>query len=443
MRDRFITWGTLDGARRLFTFELEAEDAHIIRRVLPPEGSSEAMMQTVINAWVQHTTIEYPAGTTRERIPFAATGSIVPEGAEVEDKLLVAGAEREWPFAVVSSLMSRQFRSELEELRDVVNGLEAFDDNLYERIKATWAKIQNEVNEKALLYEHLGPLRTLSDEMFARMKKLRRGKERERNVESKGVKTEFLAELAQAQTQLEEKRDLRKLFNALRDIQNRVNKASMSRGDRDALRKRLDELFKATKSEINATGADAGVLSSKRAGLESRLKGLEGAISRMRYSVERDNKDMWYEGQRADRANNQLAEQLAMAKLTMLGDKAKSKAARLDDMLATEADLRKKLAKLIAAEERAQAKRKESLAPSDAALVGSTDEGKAQQAKRSKTRSRDGDPGEASGRKNRRDRGPRGPVSPKIIKDAAAVLGAVANVGAKDSEGLAGEPPSQ
>ncbi len=430
MRDRFITWGTLDEARRLFTFELEAEDAHIIRRTLPAEGSSEAMMQTVINAWMQHTTIDFPEGTTRERIPFAATGSIVPEGAEVEDKVLVASAEREWPFAVVSSLMSRQFRGELEELRDVVDGLEAFDDNLYERIKATWAKIQNEVSEKALLHEHLGSLRTLSDEMFARMKQLRRGENRQRNNESKGVKKEYVAELAQAQTQLEEKRDLRKLFNQLRNIQDRLNKASMSREDRDALRKRLDELFKATKSEINATGANAGVLSSKRAGLESRLKGLEGAIHRMRYSVERDNKDMWYEGQRADRANNQLAEQLAMAKLTMIGDKAKSKAARLDDMLATEAELRKKLTKLIDAEERAQAKRKEQVAPSHAALVGSTDEGKAKQAKRAKTRPRDGEGMEGSGDdRQRRDRGPRGPVSFKMVKDAAAVLGAVAKVG--------------
>ena len=418
MRDRFITWGTLEDARRLFTFELEAEDAQIIRRVLPAEGSSEEMMQTVINAWMQHTTIQYPEGTHTERIPFAATGSIVPEGADVEDKMLVAGAEREWPFAVVSSLMSRQFRGELEELRDMVNALEKFDGTMFERLKGAWDKIQGEVTNKALLHEHLGPLRKLSDEMFATMKRLRRGESRERQGESKGVKKEFVAELAQAQTQLEEKADLRKLFKTLRNIQDRINAASMSRGDRDALRKRLDELFKATKSEINATGADAGLLSQKRARLESRLKGLEGAISRMRYSVERDNKDMYYENRRADLANNQLAEQLAMAKLTMIGDKAKSKAARLDDMLATEADLRKQLDKLIKAEERAQAKRKEQLAPSDAALVGSSDNQTALRAKRQKTKQRGG---EERGNK----RHPRGPVSFKMVKDAAAVLSAL------------------
>ncbi len=415
MRDRFITWGTSDGARRLFTFELEAEEAHIIRRTLPAADSSEEMMQTVINAWMQHTTIEFPEGTHKERIPFAATGTIVPEGADIEDKVLVASAEREWPFAVLSSLMSRQFRGELEELREAVNLLDAFDDGMYERIKTTWNKIQVEVSNKALLYEHLGPLRTLSDEMFARMKQLRRGERNERQSASKDVKNEYTAELAQAQTQLEEKRDLRKLFNILRNIQDRVNKAALSRSDRDTLRKRLDELFKATKSEMDASGAMAGVLSEKRARLEHRLKGLEGAIGRMRYSMDRDNKDMWYEGKRADRANNQLAEQLAMAKLTMIGDKAKGKAARLDDMLATEATLRKQLDKLIASEERAQAKRKEQAAPKDAALVGSTEDGKVQQAKRGKT-------------KARKERKPRGPVAFGLMKTVSAGLAAAEGV---------------
>ncbi len=424
MRDRFITWGTRDDARRLFVFELEAEDAQIIRRVLPPKASSEEMMQIVMNAWIQMTTIQYPEGTETERIPFAATGTIVPEGADVEDKVRVASAEREWPFDVVSYLMRRQFQGELEELRDQINDLDIFDDTLFERLKAAWNKVQTEVTNQALRYEHSLPLRAISDEMFASMKKLRRGETKRRQTENKGVKRELMGEIAAAQTKLESKPDLRIYFNELRALQDKVNKAAVGREEKQALRDKLDELFKATKSEMNSHSADADALSQKRAQLENRLKGLQGAISRMRYSVDRDNKDMYFENRRVEGAGNQLMEQLAKAKLIMLGDQAKSKAARLDDMLATEAELKKKLDKLVATEARVQDKRKEHAAPRDAALVGSSDDAKASQANRAKTKLRD--KGQASAKtpdnapKQRRE--PK-LVSFKMVNDAAAILG--------------------
>ena len=372
MRDRFITWGTLDDERRLMTFELDVDDAEIIRRVLPAATSSEELRQTVINAWMQRTTMNFPEGTTTERVPFASFGSIVPDGAEVEDKVRVASAEREWPFDLISAQLVRQFRGELEEFREKVDVLEAFDENVYERLKAISQKIQGELENKTLRRHDFGKLQVVTDELFGIMKRLRQGARKKRDAESKSVKKEFLAELAAAQTKLEEKEPLRKLFNELRGIQDRVKKASMSHSDRNALRKKLDELFKAVKSEMDASGETASGLSQKRAHLENRLKGLHGAISRMRHSVERDNKDMFYEGRRRERANNQMAEQLAALKLTSIGDRAKSKASRLDDMLATQADLEKKLAKLIKAEEKAAARRKEKAAPKDAQLVGSS-----------------------------------------------------------------------
>ena len=408
MRDRFITWGTLDEQRRLMTFELDVDDAEIIRRVLPAADSSEELRQTVINAWMQRTTMPYPEGTVTERVAFASFGSIVPDGAEVEDKVRVASAEREWPFDLISAQLKRQFRGELEEFRERVDALEAFDENVYERLKAISDKISGELKEGTLRRHDFGKLQVLTDEMFGTMKRLRQGARKKRDAESKTVKRAFLEELAAAQTKLEEKQPLRKLFNELRGIQTRVKEASMAHSDRNALRKRLDELFKAVKSEMDASGETASGLSQRRAHLENRLKGLQGAISRMRYSVDRDNKDMFYEGRRRERANNQMAEQLAALKLTTIGDRAKSKASRLDDMLATQADLEKKLAKLIKAEEREKAKREE------------------REAQRAKARaaagaSREGD-ATATGKKRRGRRA----VHPSVLKSAAAGILAVA-----------------
>ena len=371
MRDRFVTWGTRDGERRLFIFELDAEEAQIIRREVPSPASTDDFMQTILNAWNHTTTLNYPEGTTKEVVELTTSGTIVPDGAEVEDKVRIASAERGWPDDVLSARVKRQFESQFEELRDVVHGLEAFDAAIFERLKGAWNTVQHELNEKVLRYEQTHRLRKVSDELFARMKELRRGKEKESRGKSKEVKKTLRAKLAAAQAKLEAKTDLHKLFQELKQVQQEVNKAQLTRDDRNALRKGLDELFKATKSEINATGADAGAITQQRTGLEKRLAGLEHAIKRMKHSVHRDNQDIFYENKRIQRAGNQLAEQLGAAKLTMLNERVGGKQAKLDDMLKTEADLNRRLDKLRKREEKAQARREASRKPAGAPVASS------------------------------------------------------------------------
>ena len=376
MRDKFVTWGELDGTRRLFAFELDAEDARITRRVVPAAASTDELMQTILNAWNNHATMTYPADTAKDVIGLTTTGTIVPEGASVDDKVRVASAEREWPFEVVSARLRKQFRDELEEIQDVVHGLEKFEESVFERLKGTWNKVQQELNNKVIRYEHTQGLRKLSDELFAKLKVLRRGKDKEVRSASKELRKTLRTKLVALQGELEAKKDLRGLFNRLKSLQQEINKAQLSRDDRHALRKQIDELFKATKSEIDATGADAGALSQQRERLEKRLQGLEHAIKRMKHSLHRDNQDIFYENKRVQRAGNQLAEQLGAAKLAMLGQKSESKQTKLDDMLATEADLRKRLDKLVKREEKAIAKKQAAAQQkAQAVAVASSDEG--------------------------------------------------------------------
>ncbi|MFK8055824.1 MAG: hypothetical protein AB8F78_06860 [Saprospiraceae bacterium] len=403
MRDRFVTWGTLDDSKRLFTFELDADEAQIIRRVIPAAASTEELLQTIINAWNNLTTMPYPEGTSSERIPLQASGTIVPDGADVDDKVRIASAEREWPFDIVSAQLRRQFRAEFEELHDVVGNLTAFDEGIFERLKGVWNKVQSELTNKVIRYEHTHDLRKLSDELFVKMKELRRGKEKAVRSKSKEIKKDFRELLAGAQKRLEKKENLRGLFNDLKKIQEATNKAALSRDDRNSLRKSIDELFKATKSEINATGEDAGILTEQRVRLEKRLNGLQSAVKRMKHSVNRDNQDVFYENRRIQQAGNQLAEQLGAAKMTMLKERAASKQLKLDDMLATEADLQKRLDKVKKREEKALNKRQEKKAENTVAVASS-----------------DGNTPPAKTRKRGRN---RPIVTNKMVKDAAAILG--------------------
>lgn len=376
MRDRFITWGSSEGQRRLYSFELEPEEARITRRAVPAAESSEDFLQLVLTAWKQRNPVAWPAGTDVDQTGLLASGTMVPEGVELEDKLLVASAERDWPFEVVSVRLRKQFADELAELADVIAGLEAFDEVIFERLKGAWAKVQSELTNKVLRYEHTHGLKKTSDELFRRMKDLRRGKEREVRAESRGIKRELLEKFERADGRLATKQDPRKLFNDLKGLQQEVNQAKLAGPDRRALRKRLDKLFRAAKAEIDASGADAGHLTQQRARLEHRLEGLEGAIQRMRHSVDRNEKDIFYENKRVERAGNQLAAQLGAAKLEMLRERAGGKRAKLDDMLATEADLRGKLEKLTKREAKALAKREARAAERAAARPVASSDGK-------------------------------------------------------------------
>ena len=405
MRDRFITWGHHEGQRRLYSFELEPEDARITRRAVPAADSSEDFLQTVLTAWKQQNPVGWPAGTEVDQTGLLASGTMVPEGVELEDKLLAASAERDWPFEVVSARLRRQFGDELTELGDVIKGLEAFDEVVFERLKGAWAKVQQELTNKVLRYEHTHGLKRTSDELFRRMKELRRGKDREVRAESRGAKRELEEKLATVEGRLaatvsaKQKQDPRALFNDLKALQQELKQAKLAGPDRRALRKRLDKLFKAAKAEIDASGADAGHLSQQRARLEHRLKGLEGAIKRMRHSVDRNEKDIFYENKRVERAGNQLAAQLGAAKLEMLRGRVSGKQAKLDDMLATEADLRKKLDKLVAREAKALAKKEAREAERAAARPVASSDGKPV---------------------NLRQR--RGVVHPRTVADLAAVV---------------------
>ena len=348
MRDRFITWGSRDGARRLFVFELDIEDFQIIRREIPEEHSTQEMLQTVINAWNQHTTIHYPEGSSSERIPFSASGTIVPAGAEVEDKVRVASAEREWPAMVLSSAMSRQFSSELEELAETIKNLEDYDENIFERAKSVWTRVQQERTNQALRHDDTENLKVQVDEIFEQLKKLRRGDRKRQNEQSKQIKAEFQARLQAAQSQLEAKKDLQGLFQQLRDIQADLKSAPFRREDPTVLMNRLDELFKATKAERSNSPEEINRIEQQRSQIERRLEGLQKAIARMRNSIKRDQTNANYENRRVERAPTQLAEQLAAAKLMIIHQQSDSKQSVLDDMLATEAMLLKKLEKLAA-----------------------------------------------------------------------------------------------
>ena len=399
MRDRFITWGSSpEGQRRLYSFELEPEDARITRRAIPADGSSEDFLQTFLTAWKQRNPVTWPAGTEVDQTGLLASGTMVPAGVELEDKLLVASAERDWPFEVVSVRLRKQFADELAELGDVIAGLEAFDEVIFERLKGAWAKVQSELANKVLRYEHSHGLKKASDDLFRRMKDLRRGKDREVRAESRGIRRELQEKFEGAEGRLATKQDPRKLFNDLKALQQEVNQAKLAGPDRRSLRKRLDKLFRAAKAEIDASGADASHLNQQRGRLESRLKGLEGAIKRMRHSFDRSEKDVFYEGKRLERAGNQLAAQLGAAKLEMLRETVSGKRAKLDDMLATEAELRRKLDKLAKREATAIAKREAREAERAAARPAASSDGKPTAKRR------------------------RSVVHPRVLVDAAAAI---------------------
>lgn len=353
MRDKFVTWGTRSNERCLFTFELDAEEMQITRRSIPTSYSTDDLMKQILNAWTNHTTISFPEGTDKQVIPVSSSEPFTEAGVDYEDKGRIESARLQWPKDISSAQMAKQIKGELSEIADLIEDLTEFDARLFDRLKLIWEKVLNERKEENLLHEHVKKIKKINDGLFEKLKGLRREQRKQLSSESKKIKAALRIKLSEAENELEEKKDLPKLFNKLKKIQAEINSAKLDKGDRNVLRKSIDELFKATKSEIESSGAFSEKISKQRTHLENRLQGLEAAIGRMENSIKRDEKDQFYENKRLKNAGNQLAQQLGQAKLLMINERTNSKQEKLNAMLKTKADLDKKLKKIKAREEKA------------------------------------------------------------------------------------------
>ena len=92
----------------------------------------------------------------RERLSqrdLAAADTLLPADIKVDKIDLVERAQTEWHFLVLSHKLDMQYHSELNDMKERIVKLEAYDQNIWDELKGFWDKVREQVTNRNLMRE--------------------------------------------------------------------------------------------------------------------------------------------------------------------------------------------------------------------------------------------------------------------------------------------------
>ena len=343
MKKKIVLWGLDENEKKiLIGLELLAQDNKVNVYTFPEEIATELFYNKLMDEWRLDKEIEFPVGHSKIERPLSVTEDLLPETIKVQRTDLIARAKAEWHFVVLSSKLYDLYGSELEELKQRINKMTSYDNAMWEEMKGFWSKVQSQIFEKNLFKEHGDKLKEQTNYLFDKLKQLRTKANEELDKISKDNVKGFGERIDAIIAKVEQGLGLNPLFDDLKNMQNDFKEAEFTRSDRSKIWKRIDEAFKLVKEKKYGKSSSSGGSSSR---LERRYQGLLGAIEKMEKSIARDQKDIDFQDRKANASDGQLEMQIRQAKILMIQERMKSKNEKLNEMLATKADLEARLAK--------------------------------------------------------------------------------------------------
>lgn len=333
MKTKLVLWGKNAQDERVLTaIELHPAENKVSTYIFSEAVATDDFAQKLMKEWRVGQEVELPEHAYSEK-ELSVTESMIPEGITMERDDLLKRAQTEWHFVVLSSKMHRMYQTELNELKERIGGLERFDSQLWDDLKAFWDKVQEQVKDRNLFREHADTLRDNTNALFERLKELRADLEREFQKRSGGNVEKFMENLADVEKRIDEGLRLSTIFDELKTLQRKFREAKFTREDRSKVWERLDNAFKAVKEK--RFGKKAVENNSPTERLNRRQDGLVKAMERMERSIERDYEDLEFQKQKIARTDGQLEAQIRQAKIKMIEERINSKKERLEDMQKT------------------------------------------------------------------------------------------------------------
>lgn len=344
MRRKLVLWGTNEKDEKiLVALELLEKENVVNIYTFPENVATEDFYKTMSEKWKDDAEVEFPANFHKIERKLSVSDSLLPDEIKVERTDLITRAQAEWHFVVLSSKLYGLYKSELEELKDKIDGLGAYDNNLWTDLRDFWAKVQGQVNDKNLFREHGAALREKTNHLFDKLKELKKSLEDEFEVQSKKYVDDFKSELAEIEGKVDRGLGLSPLFEDLKKVQARIKDFRFTKDDRNELWNKIDETFKKLKEK---RGSDVHQHTNNNLlRLEARYNGLIGAIQKMQKSIDFDQKDLDFQVKKVADSDGQLESQLRAAKIRMIEERLKSKQEKLDDMNLTKSELESKMEK--------------------------------------------------------------------------------------------------
>jgi DNA repair exonuclease SbcCD ATPase subunit len=348
MRRKLVLWGTNEkDEKMLVALELLEKENVVNIYTFPENVATEEFYKSMSEKWKDDEEVEFPAGFTKIERKLSVSDSLLPDEIKVEKTDLINRAQAEWHFVVLSSKLYGLYKSELEELKEKIDGLGDYDNGLWNELKDFWSKVQGQVNDKNLFREHGAALREKTNHLFDKLKELKKSLENEFESQSKKYLENFKQELTDIEGKIEKGFGLHPIFEDLKKVQAKVKDFKFTKEDRNELWDKIDATFKNLKEKRGQGGSgNAPSNNNNNLGrLEARMKGLMGAIHKMQVSIDFDQKDLDFQAKKVADSDGQLESQLRAAKIRMIEERLKSKQEKLDDMNLTKAEIESKMEK--------------------------------------------------------------------------------------------------
>ncbi len=345
MKKKIVLWGTNEKDEKiLIALELKPNENQVNVYSFPEEKVTEVFFNEMMDNWRTGKEVEFPEGYETIVRELSVTEDILPESIKVQRGDLINRAKAEWHFVVLSTKLYDLYKTELEDLKGRVEKLIDFDKDIWEEVKGFWGKVVDQSRERNLFRDHSEKLKNETNNLFTTLKEFKTKANEELSKLSKEHVASFTTRLDAVKTKVTEGKSLSPLFDELKKIQNEFKGAEFTRNDRNKVWKRIDEAFKVVKEKKYGKPQEGGAQGAVSR-VERRHQGLKSAIGKMQASINRDKRDIEFQNKRVNDTNGQLEMQIRQAKVKMIEERINSKQEKLDEMLATQVDLEKKIEK--------------------------------------------------------------------------------------------------
>lgn len=342
MKTKIVIWGVNEQEERvLIALRLRPEESKIDIWTFPEKVVTEEFSQKMMREWRNGAEVEFPEEKTHQERALSVTEGLLPDDLKVERGDIVNRAQTEWHFVVLSSKLNQVYKDELAELKEKIEGLEDYDQKVWDNLKEFWNKVQEQVRDRNLFRGHADSLRDNTNALFTQLKALRSKLDEEFAGRSKEQLQNFLKSLEEIEQKISEGVRLHPIFEELKKMQRNFREVKMTREDRGKLWDRLDAAFKTVKQK--RFGAGAIMDNSPMQRLQRRYNGLVTAIEKMDRSIKRDIEDLDFQKRKIATTDGQLEAQIRQAKIVMIEERVNSKTEKLKEMLATKVDLEQKI----------------------------------------------------------------------------------------------------
>jgi hypothetical protein len=359
MKSKVVLWGeNAANEKLLIGIELLERDNKILIHTIPHKVATEEFYQMMLDKWRENHDITWPAEKVTIERPLSMSDGLLPDEIKVDRTDVIARAQAEWHFIVLSNKLYETYKSEVDELKDKVDNLIEYSEDQWKDLVEFWGKVSNHLKEHTLFRDHGTILKERTNILFDKLKELKKTAQKQADVKSKELASELTSEINEIETKIKEGLGLGPLFDDLKKIQEKFKNTDLTRGDRNSIFGKIDAAFKALKEQKGSRPQrkEGGGQHHELSRTDSRLAGLLDAIKKMEANIKRDQNELDFQNKRIAQTEGKFEMQIRQAKIKIVEQSIESKQVKLDDMIKTRQMLESRVTNLKDKETKNEAK---------------------------------------------------------------------------------------